>query len=104
MPQEPRIIFWCQNCDDYPIIEGEEYHGYPIEGIEFVERRNTFLDRRDEKGDIFFPLVGTIHAQGLTIGEFRQLLTQRLSKFIKDPQIVQIAYQQAQAESINSKS
>ena len=41
----------------------------------------------DEKGDIFFPLVGTIHAQGLTIGEFRQLLTQRLSKYIKDPQI-----------------
>jgi hypothetical protein len=53
IPHEPRIVFWCQKCDDYPIIEGEEYHGYPIEGIIFTERRNTFLDRRDEKGDIF---------------------------------------------------
>ena len=41
----------------------------------------------DEKGDLFFPLVGTLRAQGLTISEFRQLLTQRLSKYIKDPQI-----------------
>lgn len=53
MPHEPRIVFWCQNCDDYPIVEGEEYHGYPIEGITFVERRNTFLYRKDEKGEIF---------------------------------------------------
>jgi hypothetical protein len=53
IPHEPRLVFWCQNCDDYPIIEGEEYHGYPIEGISFVERRNTFLYRKDEKGEIF---------------------------------------------------
>ena len=53
VPHEPRIVFWCQNCDDYPIVEGEEYRGYPIEGIIFTERRNTFLYRRDEKGDIF---------------------------------------------------
>jgi hypothetical protein len=53
IPHEPRLVFWCQNCDDYPIIEGEEYRGYPIEGISFVERRNTFLYRKDEKGEIF---------------------------------------------------
>jgi hypothetical protein len=53
IPHEPRIVFWCQNCDDYPIVEGEEYHGYPIEGIIFTERINTFLYRKDEKGDIF---------------------------------------------------
>lgn len=53
IPYEPRLVFWCQNCDDYPIIEGEEYHGYPIEGIAFVEKRNTFLYRKDEKGEIF---------------------------------------------------
>lgn len=53
IPHDPRIVFWCQNCDDYPIIEGEEYHGYPIAGIKFVERRNSFLDRKDSKGDIF---------------------------------------------------
>ncbi len=52
-PNEPRIVFWCQNCDDYPIIDGDEYRGYPIEGIIFSEKRNTFLDRKDDKGDIF---------------------------------------------------
>lgn len=52
-PNEPRLIFWCQNCDDFPIIEGEEYRGYPIRGIVFVKKSGTFLDRNDEKGDIF---------------------------------------------------
>lgn len=52
-PQEPRIVFWCQNCDDFPIVEGEKYGGYSIRGIVFVENRDSFLDRIDEKGDIF---------------------------------------------------
>jgi protein involved in polysaccharide export with SLBB domain len=41
----------------------------------------------NEKGEVFFPLVGTIKASGLTISEFREELTKRLSKFVKDPQI-----------------
>lgn len=41
----------------------------------------------NENGDLFFPLVGNIHAAGLTISQFRELLTQKLSKYIKDPQI-----------------
>lgn len=55
LPYEPRIVFWCQQCDYYPIIEGEEYHGYSIKGITFVDksRINTCLDRRDGKGEIF---------------------------------------------------
>jgi hypothetical protein len=53
VPNEPRIVFWCQKCDNYPIVEGEEYRGYPIEGITFVKRRNTFLSRKDEKGELF---------------------------------------------------
>lgn len=53
VPYEPRLVFWCQKCDDYPIVEGEEYRGYPIEGITFLERRNTLLYRKDEKGDLF---------------------------------------------------
>ena len=53
IPYDPRIVFWCQNCDNYPIVEGEEYRGYPIEGITFAGRRNTFLHRKDEKGDLF---------------------------------------------------
>ena len=41
----------------------------------------------DEHGDIFFPMVGSVHAEGLTISEFRTVLTKRLSRFIIDPQI-----------------
>ena len=41
----------------------------------------------DENGDLFFPMVGMIHAEGLTTSEFRKALTKRLSKFIVDPQI-----------------
>ena len=41
----------------------------------------------NESGNIFFPLVGEIHAAGLTVSEFRVILTQKLSKYIKDPQI-----------------
>ena len=55
IPQEPRIVFWCQYCDDFPIIEGEKYNGYSIKGIIFVDKSkiNTHLDRKDEKGEIF---------------------------------------------------
>ena len=41
----------------------------------------------NENGDLFFPLVGEIHAAGMTISQFRKVLTQKLSKYIKDPQI-----------------
>lgn len=44
-PKEPRISFWCEKCNDYPIIEGEEYRGYKVEGIIFSNRINTYLDR-----------------------------------------------------------
>lgn len=41
----------------------------------------------NENGDVFFPMVGEIHAAGMTISQFRKVLTQKLSKYIKDPQI-----------------
>lgn len=48
-PQEPRITFWCEECDDFPIIEGEEYRGYKVEGIKFSNRINTYLIRKTKK-------------------------------------------------------
>jgi hypothetical protein len=48
MPQDPRISFWCQKCDDYPIIEGEEYNGYKVEGIIFTNRMNFYLERKKD--------------------------------------------------------
>lgn len=39
----------------------------------------------DSKGDIQFPLLGTIHVQGMTVEQLREYLTERISKDVKDP-------------------
>ena len=41
----------------------------------------------NDKGELYFPFVGYIHAGGLTVAQFREDLTKKLSKYIKDPQI-----------------
>jgi len=41
----------------------------------------------NERGEIFFPMVGNIHAAGLTVPQFRESLTRQLSKYIKDAQV-----------------
>ena len=41
----------------------------------------------DEQGNIFFPMVGTLKASGMTVSQFREALTKRLSRYIKDPQV-----------------
>lgn len=43
-------------------------------------------------GAIFYPFVGQLSVQGLTVIEIQQKLTQRLSKYIRNPQVtVQVA-------------
>jgi polysaccharide export outer membrane protein len=44
--------------------------------------------RLDAHGDVRFPLIGSLHAGGLTIGEFERLLNQKLKVYIRNPQIV----------------
>ena len=39
----------------------------------------------DDKGDITFPTLGQIHAAGLTTIALGELLTQRISQYVKDP-------------------
>lgn len=39
----------------------------------------------DSKGDVEFPIMGKIHAAGLTREEFRDRLRERVSKYLKDP-------------------
>jgi polysaccharide export outer membrane protein len=41
----------------------------------------------NEKGELYFPFVGYIQAAGLTVSQFREQLSSRLSKYIKDPQV-----------------
>ena len=38
-------------------------------------------------GTLFYPYAGTIKAAGLTIEELRQLLTRKLSSFVREPQV-----------------
>ena len=44
--------------------------------------------RIDLGGDINLPLAGRLHAAGLTIGEFESRIQQRLTRYVKDPQVV----------------
>lgn len=41
----------------------------------------------DESGSFFYPFVGQIRARGRTVEEIRTELTERLKKFISDPQV-----------------
>lgn len=41
----------------------------------------------NDNGDLYFPFTGYIKAAGLTVPAFREELTRKLSKYIKDPQI-----------------
>ena len=41
----------------------------------------------NDKGELYFPFVGSIQAAGLTVPQFREELSKKLSKYIKDPQV-----------------
>lgn len=42
----------------------------------------------DERGYISYPLIGTIYAKGKTINELQNILTSRLRRYLKNPQVV----------------
>jgi polysaccharide export outer membrane protein len=44
--------------------------------------------RIDAKGDVNVPLIGSLHAGGLTLHEFEELLNKRMSAFVRKPQLV----------------
>ena len=49
---------------------------------------SPFVNRTvDENGEIFFPFVGTVRVEGLTVSEIRSIITEKLSGQFKDPQI-----------------
>lgn len=41
--------------------------------------------RVDSKGDIVFPVLGTLHVAGMTVEGLRNFLTGRISATVKDP-------------------
>lgn len=44
-------------------------------------------------GRISFPLIGEVVAQGRTVGELRKIFTEKLSKYVEDPEITVIVKQ-----------
>lgn len=46
---------------------------------------NSRLVRSD--GTLFYPYVGTIKAEGMTVDELRQAITERLTKYVTKPQV-----------------
>lgn len=52
-------------------------------------RRSAAVDghRVSADGTIFYPYVGKVHVAGKTVDEIREILTIKLSKYIKDPQL-----------------
>ena len=77
-PQDSLRIFVWNNPDLTPIISA----------VSTSSTASTPAGRTiDDRGYLFFPMVGNIHAAGLTISEFRENLSKRLSKFIRDPQV-----------------
>ena len=38
-------------------------------------------------GDIFYPYIGYVHVEGLTISQARNLIAEKLATYVKDPQI-----------------
>lgn len=56
----------------------------------------------DEAGNIFYPLAGKIQARGKSLAEIQQILTQRLAKYYKNPQVdVSITQYRSQSISVN---
>ena len=56
----------------------------------------------DESGHIFYPLAGKIQVRGKTLAQVRQLLTDRLQRYIKEPQVdVNIAEFRSQNISVS---
>jgi polysaccharide biosynthesis/export protein len=53
--------------------------------IEEISGRPVHLDAG---GNINLPLIGRFHAAGMTVPQLEQELTERLSKYVKQPQIV----------------
>ena len=79
----------AEQPDDYILTHGDELHIYVYGQPDISSRRDSsdtsFLVRPD--GKMAFPLVGEISAEGKTVREFTAELTDRLSVYLRHPQI-----------------
>lgn len=59
------------------------YSSTPTNAANAANPNNGYIV--DNKGDVEFPIMGKIHAAGLSKEEFKDRLKERVSKYLKDP-------------------
>jgi polysaccharide biosynthesis/export protein len=69
---------------------GRDYHIAPFDQLKInvygVEELNQVI-HADAQGSIALPLVGRIDAGGLTLTALTELMTQRLARYVRNPQV-----------------
>ena len=74
----------------------EEYYMRPGDELNIVVTQQQDLDNSSTNqspfvvrpdGNVSFPLVGEIHAEGMTVSQFTTVLQQGLSRYIVDPDV-----------------
>lgn len=54
---------------------------------EFDDKGNTKGSQIDMRGYVDVPIVGHVHAGGLTVQQLEQAITEQLQKYVRDPQV-----------------
>lgn len=70
----------------YALGAGDELTIY-VSGAEELEELNKTSFSIDNDGNLNIPLIGRVHAAGLTAVQLQTVLTERLKTYVKDPQL-----------------
>jgi polysaccharide export outer membrane protein len=82
-PANPSGPTFARQLSQYILGPNDEIN---INAVEAEEISNKPL-RIDAGGDVSLPMVGRLHAAGLTVQEFEKELTERLKTYIRQPQV-----------------
>ena len=77
LPQNPLGTNYVLGPNDQVLIRAAD-----------VEEINEKPFRIDSEGNINFPLIGRVHAAGLTVQELEAELVRRLREYVREPQVI----------------
>ncbi len=66
------------------ILSINVWHAELLNGNDFTPPPNTTVDN---KGDIYYPHVGNLSVSGKTVSQVRKIISKRLKKYLKNPQV-----------------
>ncbi len=73
-----------------PLIYAQDYRLGPHDVLKITVYREEEFDREvrvSSDGYISFPLLGNVKAEGLAVSELEESLTEKLKKYLKNPQV-----------------